>query len=205
MILAVEGISAAGKTSWCRAHAAAFTVPENGRLDDAPDRLRDPGRAASFWADRNADRWRAALEVEARHGVAVCDTDPLKLHYAWGLLQLGELTRETWEFERAATRDRVAAGALGFADRVLLIVPDVAEARRRRDADPTRKRRNFERHARLGPSLVAWYRALEAARPGTVVTSQSLPDALPDGAVRDDRYDLAAFDRLTVALPDLSD
>ena len=35
MLIVVEGISAAGKTTWCRKHASGFTVSETGPRDDA--------------------------------------------------------------------------------------------------------------------------------------------------------------------------
>lgn len=42
MLIVVEGISASGKTTWCRKHAADFTVAETGPRDDAPDATLTP-------------------------------------------------------------------------------------------------------------------------------------------------------------------
>jgi hypothetical protein len=79
MIVVVEGISASGKSTWYARHGGSHVVPENGRIAGAPDRVADPTGAAAFWAERNIDRWQAALAVERTTGHALCDTDPLKL------------------------------------------------------------------------------------------------------------------------------
>lgn len=79
MIVVVEGISASGKSSGCAEHGAGCIIAENGFRQDAPDRLGDPLGAAAFWAQRNFDRWKAALAMESTRSLAVCDTDPLKI------------------------------------------------------------------------------------------------------------------------------
>jgi hypothetical protein len=88
MIIVVEGISAAGKTTWCHKHAAEVTIPETGPCGGAPDPVLDPHGAARFWVEQGARRWTAACEMERSRGITVCDTDPLKLHYAWSLWQI---------------------------------------------------------------------------------------------------------------------
>ena len=112
MILVVEGISASGKTTWCTWHGGQHVIAEHGRLEDVPERASDPVAAAVFWAERNVDRWQAALAMEASTSWAVCDSDPLKLHYLWCLWQIGEASTNDWLTELDATRDTVAQGAL---------------------------------------------------------------------------------------------
>jgi hypothetical protein len=89
MLVVVEGIGAAGKTTWCQRHAAHRTIPETGPCDDAPDPALDPVGAARFWVEQGARRSMAARAMERSSGIAVCDTDPLKLHYVWSLGQIG--------------------------------------------------------------------------------------------------------------------
>lgn len=205
MIVVVEGISAAGKTSWCRAHAAGHVVEEAPQQADVPDRVAEPERWTAYWIDRNALRWRLASELDARTGLAVCDSDPLKLHYNFGLWRLGLLATEHWRLARDLTRQAVEAGRLGFADLYLVKRIGVAQARAQRDADPIRSRRNFELHARLGPPLEQWYRGIDALLPGRVVWT------LPEGVVADAEPrpasdDLGLFDALMHALsPDQLD
>lgn len=81
MIVAVEGPSAAGKTTWCRTHAAQF-VPEYMPTGAGPDGST-PDVQADYWVKINSGRWAEAVELERSTGLAICDSDPLKLHYSW--------------------------------------------------------------------------------------------------------------------------
>ncbi len=199
MIIVVEGISASGKSTWCARHGGSHVVPENGRLDGAPDRVADPQGAAAFWAERNVDRWQQALAVERATGYAVCDTDPLKLHYVWCLWRIGEASDRDWSLELAATRQTIADGRIGFADLYLVADTDVETARRQAMTDTARHRRNFDRHARLRPALFEWYAAIGMVLPDRV--RFGLPAALPVGMVAGARHGLPAFDAMIARLP----
>ncbi len=199
MILVVEGISASGKSTWCARHAAGRTIAENGRFEGAPDRITDPIAAANFWAQRNADRWQAAIALESATSIAVCDTDPLKLHYIWCLWQIGEAPERDWLHGLAATRETVERGRIGFADFYLVANIEPALARTRAQADNTRRRRNFELHARLQTALLTWYMTLDAVLPGRV--QFGLPATFPTALSGGLRYGVAIFDRFIDALP----
>ena len=199
MILVVEGISASGKTTWCTRHGGPHVIAEHGRLDGVPERASDPVAAAVFWAERNVDRWQAALAMEARAPWAVCDSDPLKLHYLWCLWQIGEASTNDWLTELNATRDTVAQGRIGFADAYIVGAIDPQLARQRALADTTRRRSNFELHVRLQQALLSWYAAIEQVLPGSVQVG--FPAKMPAVQPRDDRYSLAAFDRMIALLP----
>lgn len=171
MIVVLEGVSAAGKTSWCRAHARRLTVwepsPRLRRL--APkSNSRD---VDLFWSEQHARRWEAARRLEARAGLAVCDTDPVKLHYAWCQWQVGDATREDFDRAAACTRAQFADGRLGLADLVIVIDPDLSTLRRQMGRDRTRSRDGFERHVRFKESLRRWYMAVERLEPGHVLWS----------------------------------
>jgi hypothetical protein len=198
MIVVVEGPSAAGKTSWCRRHAPSF-VGEHAGGQKLPT---DPEALARHWVTVDSQRWAQALDLEAAAGIAVCDTDPVKLHYTWGLVRLGLAAPAQFERELAATRDAFAAGVLGFADVVLIGLPDDATLRRQRDGDPTRSRRNFDTHVRLRDPLADWYRALDGVDPGRVIWDlppTGLPVDLP--APRAARSATALLTALTDFLP----
>ncbi|MDA3648353.1 hypothetical protein LZ318_10490 [Saccharopolyspora indica] len=200
MIVVVEGPSAAGKTTWCRRHFPGHVVGEYQPTGREP--VGDPAAQASYWSAVNAGRWAAALDQERATGLAVCDSDPLKLHYSWCLAAIGEGPAARFGAEAAAARAAVAEKRLGLADLVLVTLPPLPVLRRRRAGDPTRRRRHFDLHARLSEPLEQWYRAWAAVSPGRVVWQ--LPDAeLPQPGARPDRYDLAAFDGLLDALPPL--
>ncbi|MBB2947379.1 hypothetical protein FB565_007147 [Actinoplanes lutulentus] len=178
-------------------------MPEYGPgSDDLPG--PEPAEQAAFWCEVNARRWREAERQERRGGLAVCDDDPLKLHYAWSLARIGMVSEPHWQAEVAAHRAAVAAGRLGFADLVLVSVPAEGELRRRRDTDPGRRRRNFDLHVRLIEPLRQWYQAVErvgAAHVWWELPAAGLPDELP--RPRDNRCDAGAFDDVLAALPSL--
>lgn len=199
MILVVEGISGCGKSTWCASYAPRHTVAENGRFERVPDRIDDPVGAARFWAQRNVDRWQAAIALESTASIAVCDTDPLKLHYIWCLWRIREASEGDWLMELAATRETIAQGHIGFADCYIVDNTEPRVARERALADKSRRRRNFELHARLQPALLAWYASLDVVLPGRVQVG--LPSMLPSVTSGGARYDLATFDRLVRALP----
>jgi hypothetical protein len=200
MIVVIEGISACGKSSWCSSHANGHVVAENAR-NDAPDRASAPAEAVAFWVRRNRDRWQSAIEIDSATGLAICDTDPLKLHYTWCLWKIGEATEVNWRLELAATREVFARKQIGFADLYYIGIIGPAVARQRKQTDLTRSRRNFELHVRLQPGLIDWYEALRAVLPGQVFFG--FPDARPATAPPSSesrRYDLATFDNFIARL-----
>jgi hypothetical protein len=160
MIIVIEGPSAAGKITWIASHCRRATVISEARGGPAPDRSADPDGAAAHWAAISAARWRSARQVEQHTGLAVCDTDPLKLHYAWSLWQIGRASRCQWHAELTATRQLFAQHSLGLSDLILIEIPDPATLAARRSADPTRRRRNFDLHAQLVGPLRDWYHAV---------------------------------------------
>ncbi len=151
--------------------------------------------------DRNAERWRAALAMEAANDPAICDTDPLKLHHVWSLWQIGEAPEERWTAQRAATRQAIVDRRLDFADIYIIGAVDPEVARRQRDGDATRRRGNFELHVRLQPSLLSWYGALAAILPYEVLFQ--FPSGVPAARMAHPqaRYDVTLFDRAMACLP----
>lgn len=175
MIAVVEGPSAAGKTSWVRRHHEQCAVWEYQSTGAEPAYSDGAHGAARSWAAANAGRWIEAVELEARRGLAVCDTDPLKLHYVWTLWRIGEIAYENWRAEVEEVRRTFGKGRLGLADLILVELPGEAALRERKEGDATRGRRNFELHVRLVEPLREWYSAVDALDPGRVWWS------LPDG------------------------
>ena len=161
MIVAVDGPAGSGKTSWCRQHHPGFV----------PDESQD------------VDRWAAAVAHEQERGVAVCDTDPLRLHYQYGLYRLGAIDRLAWRREAARVRRALARERLGLVD--LVLVSDRDDGR-------------TDLQARLRGPLLEWYEALEELGPGRVVAG--LPDALPAVAPRLNRYSVELLDLLIAAV-----
>ena len=197
MIVVVEGPSAAGKTTWAAAHGGRSLVPEGIPAAKPPV---DPTAAAAFWAAHHAERWAYALELERRTGVAVCDTDPLKLHYAWSVWRIGAEDGTNFARQAAAFREELARRGIGFADRYLVWIPDDGTLARYRALDRSRRRRNFDLHRRLAEPLREWYGALEAVRPGSVVWEFNA-EAIGDRPESKDRYSVDDFDAIVARLP----
>jgi hypothetical protein len=167
VIIVVEGPSGAGKTTWCRTHAGA-----NALLEAPPDHATVPTEiqaAARYWVDRNVARWEEVLAREARDGLVIVDTDPFKLHYVWTLFRTGQTTELDWTLQRDTARAAFASGRYALADVILVSDVDLETLRSRREADPSRTRRNFERHVVLRDALLRWYEAIDRLEPGRVV------------------------------------
>lgn len=199
MIVVVEGPTAAGKTAWCQRQVGRF-VAEYATAGAEPV---DGQALARHWARAGMRRWAEAEELERIDGVAFCDTDPVKLHYSWGMAALGLAPRAQFDRELAVTRVAFRTGRLGFADAVLLGLPDLETLQRQRDDDPTRRRRNFATHVQLREPLRQWYATLDGLDPGRVIWD--LPaDGVPKlPAPRPDRTALTLLDALVDALPAL--
>lgn len=199
MIVVVEGPTAAGKTSWCRRQVGRFVAEEPPTGSEPVD-----GPAlARHWIRVGMKRWAEAEELERADGVAFCDTDPLKLHYSWGMAALGLAPRAQFDRELAVARVALRMGRLGFADAVLVGLPDLVTLQRQRDADHTRRRRNFATHVQLREPLRLWYVTLDTLDPGRVIWELP-PEGVPKlPAPRADRVAPDLLDALVDALPPL--
>lgn len=202
MIVVVEGPSAAGKTTWVRKYHASVAVWEDEPVGETPGHDGDERAYAEFWTEVHCRRWATACGIERRQGLAVCDTDPCKLHYIWTLWKIGEATRTAWEATAEATRASFEHGQLGLADIFLVSVPSSVELQARKDGDSPRRRGNFQLHARLAEPLRAWYRAIERTGPGRVHWSfPSGPVDITGTVQRRPRSGIELFDALIDELP----
>jgi AAA domain len=195
MLIVVEGVSAAGKTTWASRHASAVINEATG---PAPN-TTDTSAVGMYWSDKHSERWQSGLELEHMHAVVCFDTDPLKMHYPWCLWQTGQSTREVWMSSVEASRVRVAEKQLGFADRVILLEPPEDIVREQKIHDATRRRSSFEAHLRLRKPLRHWYELLEDLSPGTVVFNGHQTHELIPAQLRANRYSLQLFDSLIKA------
>lgn len=196
MIIAVEGPSAAGKTTLCRSLTETF-VAEYQPTGVEPDG-DDLQVQAHYWANVNTARWNSARSLENETGLAVCDSDPMKLHYAWCLAQVGADSVERFEFETVLVREAIVEKRIGFADAVLVKYPTLETLTERKENDPTRLRRSFDLHTQLIEPLRAWYEALDAVDPGRVHGWDVDLGALQP---RQRRYDATLLDDLLARLP----
>lgn len=181
LIIAVEGPSAAGKTTWCRRYAARHLVGETEAGAFASVLARPATALFAAWQTENERRWALAEAQESDSGMAVCDTDPLKLHYIWSLWQAGHAPESEWQYAAGLARVAFESGSLGIADQVLVADLPEGDLRRRRAGDLTRRRRGFELHAALRRPLRSWYEAVAALDPRRVLFE------LPESGLQDPR------------------
>lgn len=141
MIIAIEGPSAAGKTTWC-ARQSWPVVPEYTPTGDEPDGSDDDRRAA-YWTGIDIRRWQEAVELERDDRIVLCDSDPLKLHYSWCLARIGMAPPDRFEHQLSRARAAFRDEQLGLADLVLVSIPPLEVLAERRTGDASRRRRSF--------------------------------------------------------------
>jgi hypothetical protein len=202
MIIAIEGPSAAGKTTWCRAHCPDGFVEAAPENLDAPDLFADPREVASFWVEYNCGLWQKALDLEKKYGVAVCDGDPLHLYFSWSLWKMGALPSTLFELDSVLYRRAIERRQVGFADLILWKDAPAEELRRRAKGDQARKRKRIEIYLGMIPWMNAWYSARDYVLPDTM---QSCSDdfsieSLEKSTVSSRRYDVEIMDSLLARL-----
>ena len=207
MIVVLEGISAAGKTTYARQFGEDRFVPEIPVRGALPDKNADLDDHAQFWAEHNVRKFQMALEIEREHGFAICDTDPMKIHYSWCMERAGFHWPDKFAHAQRFVREAIAEGRLGFSDLYLVKRIEPAVARAQKEGDPTRRRGNFDQHLALQPHLMDWFSAMSEVLPGRVRWAFPEKDALvaevkkkaPEEIPR--RFDVSVFDALLERLP----
>jgi hypothetical protein len=199
VIVAIEGPSAVGKTSWCRKHAPRYVKEAPSDLD-APDLFADPIDVANFWVPFNIGLWESALRIEKEEGIAFCDSDPLRLYFSFSLWKTGALDRRLFDAEARLYRLAMASHRVGFADFVLWEEAPLEELRLRAKAGVVHRRRRHELYLSLIPWMKVWFEARERALPGSLGRwshAEGLRlERLENGRVESRRYEVAAFDRM---------
>jgi len=207
MIIVVEGISAAGKSTYAQRFGADHWVPEFETSGSEPGRGTPIEEHARFWLEHNIRRFARAVEVEARHGFAICDTEPLKCHFDWCCARAGQVSMDLFDAAIPLIRQAIMEQRIGFGDRYLVkkIAPEIARAQK--EGDPTRSRRNFDKHLALQPHLIDWFETLSDVLPGRVAFAfpdqnqleHELKTKAPEANPR--RFDVSVFDALIERLP----
>jgi hypothetical protein len=198
MIVVMEGPSAAGKTTWCRANCPDLLAENASENSDAPDLYGDPQEVALFWVEFNAKQWQAALQIEKEKGIAVCDGDPLHLYFSWSLWKARALASNLFDAELPLYRQAIAHGRIGFAGLVLWREAPLEELRRRARSDSTRRRRRHELYLSMNPGMKAWFAIREQVLPGSVRewSEQFRIEDARQAKASPHRYDVTAFDRV---------
>ena len=167
-IVCFEGPSAVGKTTTARAFGtsrSAEVIPEVAYLFERP-----ADEPATWYFERQVDRWRLALR-HSTEGDVVLDGDPFQpLWYNWAYDFDGWHSLEQL---KSFYRPRVARNELAFPDLYVLFTASLDALRQRKLNDPERNRRNFEHHLRLVEPQQRYFAALEQLAPGLVMIASS--------------------------------
>jgi hypothetical protein len=200
VIVAVEGPTAAGKTTWCGQQPWPV-VAEYAPTGTEPN--GDDEDQQAYWVQVNSRRWQQALQLENQNRIVLCDSDTMKLHYSWCLARIGAAPWSRFHHELRYVREALVTARLGFTDLVLVSIPPLHVLRSHQASDTARQRRSFDRHAKLGEPLREWYSAVERAEPGRVAWSWSWPTSGVSATAREwlQRCDPALLDRIIENLP----
>ena len=165
-VVCLEGPSAAGKTTLAAAIASiaeGVVIPEVNQLF-----IRPESPPWTWYFDRQVERWIKANVAAKAGDLAILDGDifqPLWYGWTYGYTE-GASLKEMLEFYIPLFDN----GTLTLPHRYCVLECAESELRRRRAADATRTRRNFERHlalvraqrdyfdalSRLVPELIRW-------------------------------------------------
>ena len=175
-MVCLEGPSAVGKTSLAETLARIAGAAVVTELAGGPPAGAEP---ASWFVAEHAAAWGRAQALAASAPLVVLDGDPFKgLWYDWVYASDGApaLTATI-----AAYADAVARGALDFPDMYVVLKADEAQLRMRRAGDPTRTRRNFERHLQLVGPQQRYFAALAEVAPDRLIWIDTADrDRLPE-------------------------
>jgi hypothetical protein len=80
-------------------------------------------------------RFQVAMAQESAGGVALCDSDPLKLHYDWCMGRAGFSLIDRFSVSKPMVRDAILQEKLGFADLYLVKQVEPETARKQKEED----------------------------------------------------------------------
>lgn len=155
-IICLEGASGVGKTT-----AAKFMANELGyvRVPEVNELFERPVNESSHWYfQMQEERWKLASQISDMGKVAILDGDHLQpVWYNWifsdlGLQPMDDVLRY---FKKSFEK-----GSIGFPDAYVVLTLGLDELRQRKNADKSRRRKNFETHLRLIEPQKEYFHAL---------------------------------------------
>jgi deoxyadenosine/deoxycytidine kinase len=162
-ILCLEGASAVGKSTTCKALSkkyGAYVVEEVALLFQKPN-LEDH-ELVHWLLERQVERWKIAVNKLSDYDLVILDGDHFKIWYSW----IFGFQSEGLDYFNNYFRELLLSKNIGFPDSYVVLTINEEELRRRKVFDLTRKRGNFERHLRLIDPQKRFFRAIDQYMPG---------------------------------------
>lgn len=164
-IVCLEGTSAVGKSTTCKAFAEmydTYVVQETHFLFGSTN-LKGI-ELVKWYHECQTKRWQIALEKSKEHEYVLLDGDVFKLWYDWAY-GFDEKTLELFEYESDYFRRMILSNEISFPHCYVVLWNDEAELRKRKESDKTRKRGGFEKHLKLVEPQIKYFTALNTFEP----------------------------------------
>jgi hypothetical protein len=164
-ILCLEGTSAVGKSTTCKAFASkhdAFVVEETQFLFGQTS-LQGLD-LINWFLECQVKRWKIALEKSKQYEYVLLDGDVLKLWYDW----VYGSDEKMFEYQAKYLRNKIISNEMSFPYGYVVFWADQSELRIRKESDKTRRRGGFEKHLKLVNPQIKYFTALDSYAPGYV-------------------------------------
>jgi hypothetical protein len=159
MRICIEGPSAVGKSTLCRALSERNGWLLRDEIVIEPLAGLTPEETAIYYLEREVERWNST-GVEVNRRTLILDTDPMKpLWFNWSQDYRDCMPLEELE---AFYRGKVECGEIGFADCYIVLDANAHQLRERKESDPFRARDNFEWISSANEHRRLYYRQLHA-------------------------------------------
>ena len=195
MIVAIEGPSAAGKTTWCRSHFPYTCVAGGGGESAAPDLFGDPAEVGQFWVNHAVQtgngRWRLKASTASPSAMEIpfISTTPGRCgsRERWPK-PCSKLSRSFIGTRSKRSRSDLSTTFCGWKCRST----SYAAAP---EPITTRRRKRHEMYLALVPWMKAWFQERERILPGTVrEMTEGLDVRALDNGSSSWRYDTEVMD-----------
>ncbi|WKA54989.1 AAA family ATPase [Planococcus shixiaomingii] len=164
-IICLEGASGVGKSTTSRELIKrwdAYIVPEVNELFKRP-----PVMPENWYFERQVERWEIAQEKSHKYEWVVLDGDvfqPLWYNWSYNFEVFGQSLEKICDFYRA----HLESGTVAFPDHYFLLCVGVAELRKRKENDATRRRENFEKHLKIIEPQKRYFQEMDRRATGYV-------------------------------------
>jgi len=199
-IICIEGASGVGKSTtsiFLKENFNFKVIPEVNELFQRPVK-----ESATWYFEKQVERWRLAENESVNGGYVVLDGDPMQpLWYNWIFHDLGfQPLQEVFAFyDEAIQREEIK-----FPEKYFILTASETILRQRKEGDKDRTRRNFETHLKLISPQLDYFSVMKSLNLGNVdiiqsnsvsSTAMSISNSLPKLKLKVDQVALLSNQR----------